>query len=151
MAAAPFHRFGRRATDFTAVPQIWPLSGGLVARQQIWLPGHIFGCCATDLAAVPQVWLLCHRFDCWTKDLAGALDLAGLQNAKEINGKYGALPIFYCCVAGNQNASRALIMHSECLGQAVKFFSYFFKNFFQIPNNQNTKEIFAKCFPPSKK
>ena len=42
-----------------------------------------------------------------------------------------ALPIFYCWVAGNQNASRALIMHSGCLGQAVKFFTYliFLKTF----------------------
>ena len=39
-----------------------------------------------------------------------------------------AQPTLYFCIASNQNVSRTLIMHSVCLGQEFKFFSYFFQS-----------------------
>ena len=41
---------------------------------QIWLLCHRFGRCALDLTAMLRIRSLCLRFDCYAKDLAGALD-----------------------------------------------------------------------------
>ena len=171
------HRFGHHAIDLACVPQIWlPCNRfgccatnmalchrfgccaiDLVPVPHIWLPCHRFGCCATDLAAMPQIWPPYHRFghhatdlaQYWmhAKNLAGASDLSGLQQNKEIRKIWLLCQHFISVLQVIKMFQDKGINHaSRVLRQAVKFFSkrIFFLTFFQIPNNQKAKEIFGK-------